>query len=40
MNKIKITPKLIIQVILAIGVFVLVSWLMENLPDLIRGFSD
>lgn len=40
MKTIKITPRLIVQVILAIGVFVLVYWLMENLPDLIRRFSN
>lgn len=40
MKTIKITPRLIVQVILAIGVFVLVYWLMENLPDLVRRFSN
>lgn len=39
MKGIKLTRKLIIQVILSIALFCLVFWLMENLPDLIRGFS-
>jgi hypothetical protein len=39
MKEIKITTRLIVRVIVSIGVFFLVIWLMANLPDIIRGIS-